>query len=280
MSGCCDDDVRRRAEWRLRWSAVFSDRRREFALGELGISRRLLAAQRVLRSDPRTLCRFQQGVRRRLSEGDRQERRDQAVARRLRLAGARRDRRLAGRRGHAGARLRYRRHRGQGPDRRRLAEAAAAQCLALHLDHRVPGAQGQSQGHQGLGRPDQARRQPSSRRIRRPPAARAGIIWPHGAMRRRNSARPTRPGNSSAISTRTCRCWTPARAARPSRSSSAASATCCWHGRTRRSSLNANSARTSSRSWRRRCRSWPSLRSPSSTRLPTRKARARSRRPI
>ena len=46
----------------------------------------------------------------------------------------------------------------KGLDRRRLAEAAAAQCLALHLDHRVPGAQGQSQGHQGLGRSGQARR--------------------------------------------------------------------------------------------------------------------------
>jgi ABC-type Fe3+ transport system substrate-binding protein len=40
----------------------------------------------------------------------------------------------------------------------RLAKAPAAQQLALHLHHRVPGAQGQSQGHQGLGRPDQAGR--------------------------------------------------------------------------------------------------------------------------
>jgi ABC-type sulfate transport system substrate-binding protein len=40
----------------------------------------------------------------------------------------------------------------------RLAEAPAAQQHALHLDHRLPGAQGQSQGHQGLGRPGQARR--------------------------------------------------------------------------------------------------------------------------
>ena len=40
----------------------------------------------------------------------------------------------------------------------RLAEAPAAQQLALHLDHRVPGAQGQPEGHQGLGRPGQARR--------------------------------------------------------------------------------------------------------------------------
>ena len=35
---------------------------------------------------------------------------------------------------------------------------AAQQQRALHLDHRVPGAQGQSEGHQGLGRPDQAQR--------------------------------------------------------------------------------------------------------------------------
>ncbi len=42
--------------------------------------------------------------------------------------------------------------------RQGLAEAPARQRLALHLDHRVPGAQGQPQGHQGLGRPDQAGR--------------------------------------------------------------------------------------------------------------------------
>ena len=46
----------------------------------------------------------------------------------------------------------------QGPDRHRLAKAPAAQFVALHLDHRVPGAQGQSQGHQGLGRSGQAGR--------------------------------------------------------------------------------------------------------------------------
>ena len=40
-----------------------------------------------------------------------------------------------------------------------LAEAPAQQQLALHLDHRVRGAQGQPQGDQGLGRPGQARRQ-------------------------------------------------------------------------------------------------------------------------
>ena len=40
-----------------------------------------------------------------------------------------------------------------------LAEATAAEFLALYLDHRVPGAQGQSEGDQGLGRSDQVRRQ-------------------------------------------------------------------------------------------------------------------------
>src|SRR5438128_98368 len=56
----------------------------------------------------------------------------------------------------------------------------------------------------------------------------------------------------------------------------AASAMCCWRGRTRRSWRSASSARTSSRSSRRHCRFSPSRRSRSSTRLPIKKARARS----
>ncbi len=51
-----------------------------------------------------------------------------------------------------GARGRYRR---RSPRRRQdqggLAEAPRQQLIALHLDHRLPGAQGQSEGHQGLG---------------------------------------------------------------------------------------------------------------------------------
>ena len=39
----------------------------------------------------------------------------------------------------------------KGLDRARLAEAPAAQRLALHLDDRVPGAQGQSQGRSRIG---------------------------------------------------------------------------------------------------------------------------------
>ena len=104
---------------------------------------------------------------------------------------------------------------GQGPDRAGLAEAPAAQRLALHLDHRVPGAQGQSEGHQGLGRSDQARRQrhhaePEDLRRRALELSRR-----LGLCAEEIRLAPTRPSNSSAISTRTCRCSIPARAARP-----------------------------------------------------------------
>ena len=55
-------------------------------------------------------------------------------------------------------RLRHRR-RGRGrPPAEGLAEAAAQQQLALHLDHRLPRPQGQPQGDQGLGRPREAGR--------------------------------------------------------------------------------------------------------------------------
>ena len=39
----------------------------------------------------------------------------------------------------------------RGHDRGGLAEEAAAERVALHLDHRFPGPQGQPEGHQGLG---------------------------------------------------------------------------------------------------------------------------------
>ena len=57
------------------------------------------------------------------------------------------------------------------------------QQLALHLDHRVPGAQGQSEGHQGLGRSGASPASRSSRPTRRPPAARAGTTWRRGPTR-------------------------------------------------------------------------------------------------
>ena len=99
--------------------------------------------------------------------------------------------------------------------------------VALHLDHRVPGAQGQSEGHQGLGRPGQAGRagdhaQPEDlgRRALELPG-RLGLRAEE-VRRRRGQGQGVRQGDLHA----TCRCSTPARAARPPPSSSAASATC------------------------------------------------------
>ena len=87
-------------------------------------------------------------------DGDRR-----AVARRIGQAGAFGHRRLAGGRRDAGAGLRHRRHRRAGRAAAGgLAETAAGQQHALHFDHCFPGAQGQSEAHQGLGRPGQARR--------------------------------------------------------------------------------------------------------------------------
>ena len=162
----------------------------------------------------------------------------QTVARRLGRPGARGDRRARGRRRDAGARRRHRRDRRQDrQDPGRLAEAAAAQFGALHLDDRVPGAQGQSQGHPRLGRPDQARRlgdhaQSQDLRRRALELSRRLGLRAEEIRRRRGQGQGVRRGDS----TRTSRCSTPARAARPSPSSSAASATCCSPGKTRRSS--------------------------------------------
>ena len=115
--------------------------------------------QRLLRSDAGTVPGLQRGLRRLLEGEDRPGGRSHPVARRLGQAGPGGDRRLGGRRGHAGPGLRHRRDRREGRAAAgRLAEAAAAQQLPLHLDDRVPGAQGQSQRDQGLGRPGQAGR--------------------------------------------------------------------------------------------------------------------------
>ena len=101
-----------------------------------------------------------------------------------------------------------------------LAEAPARQQRALHLDDRVPGAQGQPEGHQGLGRSRQAGRrgdhaepQDLGRRALELPG---GVgLCAEAAVRRRGEGE----GLRRARSTRTCRCSTPARAARPRRSS-------------------------------------------------------------
>ncbi len=170
--------------------------------------------QRELRPDARVVRRLQQGLRRALEGQDRRQRQRQAVAWRFRQAGALGHRRAGCRRGDAGPRLRRGRAGRQGQaDPRRLAEALATQQLALHLDHRVPGAQGQSQGHQGLGRSRQAGRigghaQPQdlgrralelscglglrAEEVRQRRQARAGLRG--GAVRQRTGARFRRTG--------------------------------------------------------------------------------------
>ena len=76
------------------------------------------------------------------------------------------------------------------------------QLRPLHLDHRLPRPQGQSQGHQGLGRPRQAGHPGDHAQSRRPRAARAGTISPPGPMPTRSSAATTpRSASSSATST-------------------------------------------------------------------------------
>ena len=94
-----------------------------------------------------------------------------------------RDRRPGGRRGHAGLGLRHRRDPASkaGLLAEGLAEAAAEQQCPVHLDDRVPGAQGEPQGDQGLGRSGQARRIGHHARIRRPRAGRGGTTWRPGA---------------------------------------------------------------------------------------------------
>ena len=128
------------------------------ALGKLGVCRRRDAAQRLLRPDPRALRGFQRGLR---SAYQKETGKSVEI-----------------KQSHGGSGTQARAViDGLQADVVTLAlaydiDAIAAKgliaadwqkrlphnSLALHLDHRVPGAQGQSQGHQGLGRPGQARR--------------------------------------------------------------------------------------------------------------------------
>ena len=108
---------------------------------------------------------------------------DRAVARRRRQAGPGGHRRPEGRRRHAGARLR---HRSDRRAQRSLLpadwqDALAEQQLPVHVDDRVPGSQGQSEGDQGLERPGEGRRRSHHAEpedLRRRPAT---TIWPLGA---------------------------------------------------------------------------------------------------
>ena len=187
------------------------------------------AAQRLLRPDPRALPGVQRRLRRALAGQDRRDGHDQHVAWRLGQAGPRGDRRPRRRCRDAGAGGRHRRDRRKaGKIAGRLAEAPAAQQRALHLDDRVPGAQGQSEGHQGLGRPRQAGRpgdhaEPEDLRRRALELSRRLGLW------RSTRAAATRPRPQDFVADavqQRARCSTPARAARPRPSPSAASATC------------------------------------------------------
>ena len=141
----------------------------------------------------------------------------------------------------------------EGPDRAGLAEAPAAQFLALYLDHRVPGAQGQSEGHQGLGRSGQARRRghhaQSEDLGRRALELSRGL----GLRARRNTAPRTRRKQFVGRHLQECagaryrraRLDRDLRRARRRRRAARV-------GKRSLSRAQANSARTSSRSWRRR----------------------------
>ena len=114
-------------------------------------------------------------LRRRLEGQNRRDGHDPGVARRLGRAGARRDRRPQRRCRHARAGCRHRRDcRQDREDPGRLAEAAAAQFSALHLDDRLPGAQGQSERHPRLGRP---RRSPAISVVTPNPKTSGGARW-------------------------------------------------------------------------------------------------------
>ncbi len=119
-----------------------------------------------------------------------------------------------------------------------LAVAFTQQQHSLYLDHRVPGAQRKSQTHQGLGRPDQARRRrdhPQSQDLRRRALELSRGLGLRAQEKQRR--RKARRRSSSSASTKMFRCSIPARAARPPLSCSAASATYCSPGKTKPTSL-------------------------------------------
>ena len=91
------------------------------------------------------------------------------------------------------------------------------QRRALHLDDRVPGAQGQPERHQGLGRSRQGRTQGRSRPI---PKTSGGARWNYlaawGYALKNNGGDADKAKDFvAALYQATCRCSTPARAARP-----------------------------------------------------------------
>ena len=111
------------------------------------------AAERQLRPDARALPRGERGLHRILDRPRQPRPPDRGQPRRLGRAGALGGRGAERAGGDAGAGLGHRPDRRGGQAAEGLAGQAAAQFLALHLDHRLPCARGEPQGHQGLGRP-------------------------------------------------------------------------------------------------------------------------------
>ena len=141
------------------------------------------AAQRVVRPDARALPGLQRGLRQALEGQDRRQRHDQAVARRLGQAGALGDRRPGGRRGHAGAGLRHRRHRRSASCCRPTGRSA---CRTTARPTPRPSCSWCARATRRASRTGttwSSRASRSSRRTRRPRAARAGTTWRPGAMR-------------------------------------------------------------------------------------------------
>ena len=124
------------------------------------------------------------------------------------------------------------------------------QLHALHLDHRLPGPQGQSQGHQGLGRSGQGRR-PGDHAEPEDLGRRALELSRRLGLCRQDTTAATkpRPRTSSPSSISNVPVLdTGARGSTMTFAQKRASATCCSPGRTRPTWRSTNSAPTSSRS--------------------------------
>ena len=132
--------------WKSRFRLLLTAIVAASTLGACGGPQGRWSVERVVRSDSRVVRRHVAFA----ATGRRPpaERGDQAIARRLRAAGARRHRRPAGGRGDAGPGQRHQ------PDCRagqttaiELGAAPAQQQRSLLLDHRVPGARRKPQEH-------------------------------------------------------------------------------------------------------------------------------------
>ncbi len=144
---------------------------------------------------------YNRGLRQILEGQDRRDGDDQPVPRRLGRSGPLGDRRARGRRRHAGL---WPTTSTPSPEAGLIAAGLAdrlpQQQHALHLDHRVPGAQGQSQAYQGLGRSGQAGRRGDHAQSQDLGRARWNYLAAWGyALTPTTATRPRRPRSSTAL---------------------------------------------------------------------------------